>query len=87
MVMTNGCGGPVSGIRAGTGLSTSISKDSDGNLYIGLSNKEDDDDDSTLGGATKRIDNIVKIGEAGAASSSSSVSPGIRIKSWRELFN
>ena len=86
--MKNGCGGSVSGILAGTGLSTSVVADADGNLYIGLSNKGDDDDDSTLGGAAKRVDNIVKIGEAsGSTPSASSATPGIRIKSWRELFN
>ena len=38
---------------------------------------------------TKRVANMVKIdeGEASSVSSSSSVTPGIRIKSWRQLFN
>ena len=86
MIMKNGCGGSVSGILAGTGLSTSVVADADGNLYIGLSNKKDDDDDST--GAAKRVDNILKIGEAsGSSPSTPAATPGIRIKSWRELFN
>ena len=85
LVMTNSCQGAVTSINAGTGLSTSITEDSEGNLYIGVSNKEDGIGSGFS--ATKRIDNLIKIGEAGTDASSSNPARGIRIKSWRELFN
>ena len=91
MIMKQGCGGAVSEVYTGTGLSTSVVSDSDGNLYVGLSNKDEDHSGYgvTVTEDTKRVANMVKIdeGEASSVSSSSSVTPGIRIKSWRQLFN
>ena len=86
LIMKDGCGGSLGYFDAGEGLSTSVVSDGDGNLYIGISN-ESADASSSLG-ATKKVGNIIKIGESSMDDSSSSApKPAVRIKSWRELFN
>ena len=84
LIMKNGCGGTLSEFDIGKGLSTSVVSDDDGNLYVGISNETVA---SSLE-ATKKADNIVKIGvSTESTTSASTVTPGIRIKSWRELFS
>ena len=86
MVMTNGCSGSITTIDTGTGISTSAVSDSDGNIYIGLSNQEES---SRVADSASRVGNIVKLGKAILPEEEAAASPpsGIRIKSWRELFN
>jgi len=88
LIMKNGCGGALSYFKAGEGLSTSVVSDGDGNLYIGISNEASGA--SSLFEDTKKIGNIIKIATGSDDDSSvvsSPVNSGIRIKSWRELFN
>ena len=86
LVMTNGCSGSIADIHTGTGISTSAVSDSEGNIYIGLSNQEES---LRVADSASRVDNIVKLGKAVLPEEEAAASPppGIRIKSWRELFN
>jgi Tfp pilus tip-associated adhesin PilY1 len=87
MVMTNGCSGSITTINTGTGISTSAVSDSEGNVYIGLSNQEER---IRVADSASRVGNIVKLGKAILPEEEEEVvspTPGIRIKSWRELFN
>jgi len=91
MVMKNGCSGAFTTINTGTGISTSAVSDSDGNIYIGLSNQEKASRRSShlrVGNSKSKMDNIVKIGVSTESTDpTSTVTPSIRIKSWRELFS
>ena len=92
--MVDGCiGGAAVSISTGAGLATAPVIDSKGNIYVGVGNLVTDGElDIKASGSEERsgVDNILKIGSSDIAASSSAstpVTPGIRIKSWRELFN
>jgi type IV pilus assembly protein PilY1 len=87
--LTNGCGGGVTTIAIGAGLTTAPVLDSKGNIYVGVSNLATG---KTLIGkgevadliGKSGVDNMLKIGTSEVAAGSSS-DPGIKIKSWREV--
>jgi len=87
--LTNGCGGGVTTIAIGAGLTTAPVLDGKGNIYVGVSNLATGE---TLTGkgevadliGKSGVDNMLKIGTSEVAAGSSS-DPGIKIKSWREV--
>ena len=86
--LIKGCSGGVSTIAIGAGLTTAPVLDNKGNIYVGVSNLADGETLEGVGemkkltGASGR-DNILKIGSSDVSAASSS--PGIKIKSWREI--
>ena len=86
--LKEGCGGGVETIAIGAGLTTAPVMDNKGNIYVGVSNLatgetlEGKGEEGDLEGFSGR-DNILKIGSSEVSSSASS--PGIKIKSWREI--
>ena len=86
--LKEGCGGGVETIAIGAGLTTAPVMDNKGNIYVGVSNLatgetlEGKGEEGDLEGFSGR-DNILKIGSSEVTSSASS--PGIKIKSWREI--
>ena len=91
--MIKSCAGGYSVIATGAGLSTAPVMDSKGNIYVGVGNLATDgelDIEASESEERSGVDNILKIGSSdisASPSSASSSTPGIRIKSWRELFN
>ena len=88
--LANGCGGAVTTIAIGAGLTTSPVLDIKGNIYVGVSNLatgktlEGKGEDSAALIGVSSLDNILKIGSSTVAAPSSAT-PGIKIKSWREV--
>ncbi len=86
--LKEGCGGGVETIAIGAGLTTAPVMDKKGNIYVGVSNLatgetlEGKGDTSEMEGISGR-DNILKIGTSEMTSSAGT--PGIKIKSWREI--
>lgn len=86
--LKEGCGGGVETIAIGAGLTTAPVMDKKGNIYVGVSNLatgetlEGKGDTSEMEGISGR-DNILKIGTSEMTGSAGT--PGIKIKSWREI--
>ena len=86
--LKEGCGGGVETIAIGAGLTTAPVMDKKGNIYVGVSDLatgetlEGKGDTSEMEGISAR-DNILKIGTSEMTGSAGT--PGIKIKSWREI--
>ena len=87
--MVQGCTSPEVVMATGAGLSTAPVMDSEGNIYVGVSNLATEGELDVVASATSDrsgVNNILKIGTSDLGpSDAANEARGITIKSWREL--